>query len=296
MPEIDLPGVLLVDKPEGPTSHDVIQVARKALGVRRIGHTGTLDPFATGLLLLCVGRATRLAEYFHRLPKVYLARAVLGVETDTEDRTGQATIRSDEWRAVKREDIERAADSLRGEHEQVPPAFSAKKLAGRRAYEVARAGEAVELQARPVRVDALELRDLRLPEVEFMTEVSTGTYVRALARDLGRELGCGAHLSALHRVSIGPFRALDAVSLADLGESRFPPEAALSAARALSWLPTRDLSDSEVEEIEHGRPIPNAGDTAGVDAPVAMVAGGRLVAVGRRDSEWLRPEKVFHEA
>jgi tRNA pseudouridine55 synthase len=295
MRETDLPGVLLVDKPEGPTSHDVIQVARRSLGVRRIGHTGTLDPFATGLLLLCVGRATRLAEYFHRLPKVYLARAVLGAETDTEDRTGQATTHSDEWRSVSREDIERAAGSLRGDHDQVPPAFSAKKVAGRRAYEAARAGETVELKANPVRVHALELREVRLPEVEFLAEVSTGTYVRALARDLGRELGCGAHLSALHRVSIGPFQVSDAVSLADLGDSRLPPEAALSAAQALSWLPTRNLSDSEVAEIEHGRPIPDAGGTSGSDAPVVMLAGGRLVAVGQRDSEWLRPEKVFHE-
>ena len=123
MRETDTRAVLLVDKPEGPTSHDVIQVARRALGVRRIGHTGTLDPFASGLLLLCVGQSTRLADYFHLLPKTYSATAVLGVETDTEDHTGRVTAQVDAWRSVTREDIELAAQRLGGEHAQLPPAL-----------------------------------------------------------------------------------------------------------------------------------------------------------------------------
>jgi len=296
MREADLPAVLLVDKPEGPTSHDVIQVARSALGVKRIGHTGTLDPFASGLLILCVGRSTRLAEYFHLLPKTYSATAILGVETDTEDRTGKVAATSDGWRSVTRQDIETAAGRLRGEYEQVPPAFSAKKVAGRRSYQAARAGESIELEARTVCVHALEIGDVRLPEVEFVAQVSTGTYVRSVARDLGTHLGCGAHLSSLRRLSIGPFSVSDAVDIADLAKAAIPAYSSLSAAQSLSWLPTRSLSGTEVVEVEHGRQIPDPAGDDRTDLPVAMVAGERLVAVGRRDSEALRPEKVFHDA
>ncbi|MGB5675072.1 MAG: tRNA pseudouridine(55) synthase TruB [Gemmatimonadota bacterium] len=294
MLETDLPALLLVDKPEGPTSHDVIQVARRALGVRRVGHTGTLDPFASGLLLLCVGRSTRLAEYFHLLPKTYSATAVLGVETDTEDCTGEATASSEEWRSLGLMDIEGAAERFRGEHDQVPPAFSAKKVAGRRAYDAARAGDAIELQARTVNVHSLAIGDVRLPEVDFVAEVSTGTYVRSLARDLGRALGCGAHLSRLRRLSIGPFSVVDAVGLAELAEAAIPAGASRSAAQALSWLPIRNLSESEVSEVEQGRKIADLANYGDEDLPVAMVAGERLVSVGRRDPEGLRPEKVFH--
>ena len=295
MRETELPAVLLVDKPQGPTSHDVIQVARRALGVRRIGHTGTLDPFASGLLLLCVGRATRLAEYFHLLPKTYSATAVLGVETDTEDHTGKVTAQTDEWQSVTLDGIERAMERHRGVQAQLPSSYSAKKVAGRRAYEVARAGETVELAARTVQVHRLEVVDVRPPELEFVAEVSTGTYVRAIARDLGRDLGCGAHLKSLRRTSIGPFLVDDAVSLADLEEGHTPAGASLSAARSLSWLPIRTLSPSEVTEIEHGREISEEATAGSTELPVAMVAGERLVAVGRRDSRVLRPEKVFHD-
>lgn len=294
MRETDLPAVLLVDKPEGPTSHDVIQVARRALGVRRIGHTGTLDPFASGLLLLCIGRATRLAEYFHLLPKSYTATAVLGAETDTEDHTGEITARSDSWQSVTRDDVDAVAASLRGEGSQVPPAYSARKIAGRRAYEAARAGEKVELQATEIRVHDLEVLEVRPPEVEFVATVSTGTYVRSLARDLGRGLGCGAHLRSLRRVSIGPLLVSDAATLHDLERADIPAGATLSAARSLSWLPTRNLSPAEVVEVEHGRRIPGQATAGDAGLPVAMVAGDRLVAVGRRDSELLQPEKVFH--
>ena len=296
MRQADFPALLLVDKPEGPTSHDVVQMARRALGVKRVGHTGTLDPFATGLLLLCVGRATRLVEYFHLLSKVYSATAVLGVETDTEDRTGTVVGRSEAWRAVTRQDIDREVEGLRGEQAQIPPAFSAKKVAGRRAYEAARAGEAMDLAVQSVSVHSLEVVDLRPPEVEFIVDVSTGTYVRSLARDLGRRLGCGAHLGALRRLSIGPFTVANAVSLTDLKGGSLPGSASFTAARAVSWLPVRNLSESEVAGVEHGRPIPHFDSARDSHLPVAMMYGERLVAVGRRESELLRPEKVFHDA
>jgi tRNA pseudouridine55 synthase len=294
MRETDLPAVLLVDKPAGPTSHDVIQVARRSLGVRRVGHTGTLDPFASGLLLLCVGQATRLADYFHVLPKTYAATAVLGIETDTEDHTGEIAARTDEWRSVTRDDIDRAAQRLRGEQAQIPPAFSAKKVAGRRAYEAARAGDEVEMTAKAVQIHEFEVVAVKLPEVDFVAEVSTGTYVRSLARDLGRDLGCGAHLKSLRRLSIGPYRVTDAVCLPDLQDRNIPPNASLSAARSLSWLPTRRLSPSEVTEVENGRRIPERAVAGDTELPVAMVAGDRLVAVARRVSDLLQPEKVFH--
>jgi tRNA pseudouridine55 synthase len=295
MAQADQAAVLLVDKPEGPTSHDVITIARRALGVKRIGHTGTLDPFASGLLLLCVGRATRLAEYFHLPPKTYSGTLVLGAETETEDVTGAVTVSSDNWREVTREGIERAADCLRGGYDQVPPAFSAKKLAGRRAYEAARAGEEVELAARRVCVHSLEMVDVRLPEIDFVTEVSTGTYVRSLARDLGRELGCGAHLSVLRRLTIGPFHVSSAMDLAQLADGSIPATASLSAAQSLSWLPTRALTESEVADVVQGRRIQDASTPGDTDLPVAMVAGPRLVGVGRRAAAELRPEKVFHD-
>ena len=295
MRETELPAVLLVDKPQGPTSHDVIQVARRALGVRRIGHTGTLDPFASGLLILCVGRATRLAEYFHLLPKTYSATAVLGIETDTEDRTGKVTARTNTWQSVTLDGIHQAVERLRGEQDQLPPSYSAKRVEGRRAYELARAGETVDLVAKTVQVHSLVVVDVRPPEVDLVAEVSTGTYVRSIARDLGRDLGCGAHLKSLRRTSIGPFRVDDTVSLAELEEGYIPDSAALSAFRSVSWLAVRTLSPSEVAEVEHGRGIPESATTGSPELPVAMVEGERLVAVGRRDSTVLRPEKVFHD-
>lgn len=294
MRQDELPAVLLVDKPEGPTSHDVVQMARRALRVRRVGHAGTLDPFATGLLLLCVGRATRLVEYFHLLSKVYSATAVLGVETDTEDRTGRVVERSEAWRAVTRQDIDRVVQGFQGEQDQVPPAFSARKVAGRRGYEAARAGEPLDLAAQTVHVHSLEVLDVRPPELDLLADVSTGTYVRSLARDLGRRLGCGAHLGALRRLSIGPFTVAGAASLADLERGSLPDTAVLTAAGAVSWLPVRNLSESEVAGVEHGRPIPAQDDGLDPNLPVAMMSGERLVAMGRRESDLLRPEKVFH--
>jgi len=302
MRETDLPAVLLVDKPAGPTSHDVVQVARRAFGTRRIGHTGTLDPFASGLLILCVGSATRLVEYFHLLSKVYAATAVLGIETDTEDASGRITERSDVWRSLGPDEIEIAARGLVGEHDQVPPAFSARKVAGKRAYAAAREGEMLALEPRPVEVQSLVVEALHLPEVEFRARVSTGTYVRSLARDLGRTLGCGAHLKALRRLAIGPFDVRDAAAPTELEAMSFRPGAALAAESALAWLPRRILTDGELEHVTHGRAIPLA-DTghgslrdAAAPLPVVLMHEDRLVAIGRRESDVLKPEKVFAHA
>jgi len=291
--ETERPAVVLVDKPAGPTSHDVVRIARRALGIRRLGHTGTLDPFATGLLVLCVGWATRLVEYFHLLSKTYLATAILGIETDTEDASGRVTLRSDRWQTLDREGIERAARRLIGEHEQVPPAFSARKIAGRRSHEAARKGETLALPPRAVEVHTLVVEAIRLPELEFRARVSTGTYVRSLARDMGRELGCGAHLKALRRVLIGPFEVQEAATLSELEEGCLPPAAALTAEGALTWLPHRDLTGAEFQHVLHGRPIPDPMSDAAVSLPIALLHEEKLVAIGRRESDVVKPEKVF---
>jgi len=292
-------GLLLVDKPEGPTSHDVVSRVRRALGIRRIGHTGTLDPFASGLLLLCIGPATRLVEYFHGLPKTYEATLLLGQETDTHDRTGTVVSESDDWTAVSRSDCERALEDVRQRRWQKPPAFSAKRMHGRRAYEAARSGEKVDLDPVQVEVHAFQLVELEAPDVRVQATVSTGTYVRALARDVGRELGCGAHLTALRRSRIGPFLVSDAVApeeaAAGIGRSgpwRAPAEA------VAEWLPSRELDPAEIDRVLTGQPVAaiENDDPAAREIPVALLAAGRLIAIAERQGDRLQPRKVWQES
>ncbi len=301
------PGALLVDKPDGPTSHDVVATARRALRTRRVGHTGTLDPFATGLLILCAGRATRLASLFHLLPKRYEATVVLGFGTDTDDRTGRAGPASDVWRRLEPEDVQRALGRLTGDILQRPPSFSAKKTGGRRAHRIAREGGEPDLEPAPVRVHRLDLVAWEPPRLGVDAWVSTGTYVRALARDLGRDLGCGGHLDALRRIAIGPFGVTEALPAGELasGDPR-ATDAWLPPARALAWLPTRRLDADEARAAAHGAALP-AGDVAGPlrsgfpvgpepGLPVALVEGEDLVAVAEREGGTLRPRTVIRAA
>ncbi|HEX5904356.1 MAG TPA: tRNA pseudouridine(55) synthase TruB, partial [Actinomycetota bacterium] len=204
MPE----GLLLVDKPPGMTSHDVVDAERRELGTRKIGHAGTLDPMATGLLILGVGRATRLLRYFGTLAKTYEGAARLGEETDTLDADGEV-IRTSSVDA-SRDAVERAAAALVGDSMQTPPAYSAAKVGGRKLYAEARAGRPVEAPPRPIRVEAFEVTAFDGRDVGFRVTCSGGTYVRVLAADLGIALGCGAHLVALRRTAIGPFDVADA--------------------------------------------------------------------------------------
>ena len=302
-------GILLVDKPEGPTSHDVVARVRRVLGERSVGHTGTLDPFASGLLVLCVGRATRLAEYFHALDKEYRAVVRLGVETDTHDREGTVVAESEAWREVERDRLDEALSSRTGRISQLPPAFSAKRVGGERAHRAARQGREVELDPVPVTVHELEVTGFRPPNVEFRAVVGTGTYVRALARDLGRDLGCGAHLRALRRTRVGPFevgRALEAAGLEEAGEG--VPTTALGTAwrepaDALGWLPRRELDDDEARAVGHGTPVPRGRvrpprdeAAASADGPVVLVHEGRLLAVAEERGDRLQPRKVFSRA
>ncbi len=248
-------GVLPVDKPAGPTSHDVVDAARRALGERRIGHSGTLDPFASGLLLLCVGAATRLAEYLAGLPKAYVATARLGVTTDTLDPEGTVTRTSDAWRALSPAVVRGAFEAHVGPRAQRPPAFSAKKVDGERAYRRARRGEVVEAAPAPVTVHALAVLECDLPEVVFALSCSSGTYVRAVARDVGDALGVGGHLTALRRTAIGSHRVETALPLKGLGDARAVRAALLSPLQALAHLPRLELSPADVGAVAHGRPV-----------------------------------------
>jgi tRNA pseudouridine55 synthase len=282
-----------VDKPEGPTSHDVVSVARRALGVRRVGHTGTLDPFASGLLLLCVGRATRLAQFLTDLDKTYEATARLGATTDTDDRQGAVRAATDSWRDVTGSALEDAVDGLRGEGLQTPPQFSAKKVRGEAAHRRARRGEVTVLQPRPVTVHELEVLEYVGPDVRFRVRCSSGTYVRSLARDLGESLGVGAHLVGLRRTRIGTLDVRRALGLDELKDRA--AEAWIEPLDALSHLPRLDLDPAATREIAHGRPLPveeGALDFA-EEATVVAAHGGMLVAVGQVTGGSFRPRKVF---
>lgn len=283
-------GVLGVDKPSGPTSHDVVAVARRALGTRQIGHTGTLDPFASGLLLLCVGPATRLAEYLAGLDKRYEATARLGIATDTLDRTGRVLNETEAWQELGPDAVRTAFVSQAGRRSQTPPAYSAKKIAGKRAYELARAG--VEVQPDPVQVEilSLDVTDIDGARVRFRVHCSSGTYVRAVARDAGASLGVGAHLMELRRTAIGRFRIEGALAMEHLEDPGRVEGALLSPLAALAHLPERALDPDQARRVRHGQAIP-AGDTE--KGLVVLAARQRLVAVAESDGELIRPRKVF---
>lgn len=277
--------MVLVDKPAGPTSHDVVARARRALGTRAVGHAGTLDPFATGLLVLLVGKATRLARFAGGQPKTYLATAVLGARTDTDDATGAALPGGPGPVPADRAVVAGAVAGFRGKAPQRPPAYSAKKVAGVRSYRRARRGEAVDLAPVEVTVHAIELVDWAPPRVTFRATVSAGTYVRALARDLGEALGCGAHLEALRREAVGALRVEDAVAPDAVGPGDLRP-----ARLAVAHLPAVELDDAAREAVGHGRAIPGG---AAFQGHVALLVRGELAAVAWAEGGMLRPEVVL---
>jgi len=275
--------VLLVAKPAGPTSHDVVDVVRRVLGMSRVGHLGTLDPFAAGLLIVVVGRATRLAPFAAGWHKTYEGVIRLGTTTTTDDPTGEPVRVTDVWRAVDRTAVESAFGSFRGPIRQRPPAHSAVKLAGERAYRRARRGEVVVLAERPVEIVELTLTDFTAPDVRFRATVSGGTYLRSLARDVGEAVGCGAHLAALTRTTVGPCSLEDAKLAAAVTTLDLLPAALL-----VRDLPRRALAAGERDAVVHGRPLP------AIDAAdrVALFAGEELVAVGERLGDVVKPRVV----
>jgi len=278
-------GVLLVDKPSGVTSHDVVAVARRALGTKRVGHTGTLDPFATGLLVLLVGRGTRLAQYVAGEPKVYDATIVFGAETTTDDRTGDITRVA---ALPEASDVDRAIRSLTGSLLQTPPDYSAKQVGGRRAYAAARAGTPLALEPVAVVVHSWQIRRRAQAELDVTITCGGGTYVRALARDLGRAASSAAHLTALRRVRSGPFDVVDAVTIDDLDRDH---AAALRPLRlAIPHLPMQRLADEELRRVRHGNDVASR-----IDGPLAALldADDHLVAIARSENGMLRPSVVL---
>ena len=291
-------GLLLIDKPAGITSFDVVRRVRRALKVRKVGHLGTLDPFAKGLLPLALGEATKLAQFLLEEPKTYLATLTLGVETDTQDLTGRVTAESD--RLPSPEEVHQAATRFVGEIEQVPPSYSAVHHQGERLYKLARRGEAVEVPPRQVVIYRLEVMEAALPQVTVRVECGKGTYIRTLAHDLGRVLGCGAHLVALTRLAVGAFRLEEALPLdliekrADLGDIH---RRLIPLAQCLPRYQAVRVDRQEAWRLAQGQTLPwlEPGPAAG--EKVRVVAEGSLVAVAavRRQGagQVLAPVRVF---
>jgi len=275
----------LVAKPAGPTSHDVVDIVRRALGEQRIGHLGTLDPFAKGLLVLVVGRATRLAPFAAAWPKSYEGVIRLGVTTETDDLMGAVT-RTAPWTHITVAELAAVIQSFRGGYEQRPPAYSAVKIGGERAYARARRGETVEPAPRPVEIRALEIVEAAMPDLRFRATVSGGTYLRSLARDIGAQLGCGAHLAALRRTAVGPLQVDDAVA-----PEAVTLAAVLDAAVLVAHLPRRQVDQQERDAIVHGRPI-GGNPPADGGQLTAVFAGDELLAVAEQSGEFLKPRTV----
>jgi len=294
----EVSGFLNVHKPEGPTSHDVVDRIRRHTGVRRVGHGGTLDPFATGVLVVCLGKATRLAEFLIGSPKQYRAVVELGRSTDTYDRTGQVTAARDPS-GVTREQVEAALARFRGKVLQTPPPFSALKKGGVPLYRLARAGKPLRPDPREVEIAQLDLVAWDPPRLTLEVTCSAGTYIRSLAHDLGQALGCGAHLVDLVRLRSGRFRLEEAVPLEALLAAG--PEGwqqwLLPLEMAVEHLPRVDLDAGEVRRLSQGQPVPargvpplQPGDLARGHSPE-----GDLVALLRLDPagpSW-RPYKVL---
>jgi tRNA pseudouridine55 synthase len=273
-------GLLLIDKPGGMTSHDVVARARRALGTRKVGHAGTLDPMATGLLVLGVEAATRLLTFVVGADKTYTATILLGARTDSDDADGEVVSRADAraLAAVTDAGIAAALRPLTGEIDQVPSRVSAIKVQGRRAYDLAREGVDVELAPRRVTVSRFDVLGIRrrddAVELDVVVDCSSGTYIRALARDLGEALGVGAHLTVLRRTRIGPFGLDAAASLDDLHESRMLPP----AAAATTLLGAVAVSADEARDLRHGKRLEGA--AARLDGPRAAAVDPDGVLVG----------------
>jgi tRNA pseudouridine55 synthase len=285
-------GLVIVDKPAGWTSHDVVARARRLAGTRKVGHAGTLDPMATGVLVLGVGRATRLLGHLQLAGKAYDATIRLGESTVTDDAEGDIVTTSDASHLTA-EQIRVAMRPLTGEIHQIPTAVSAIKVDGKRAYARVRAGEDVQLQARPVTVSVFEARDVRcvgtVADVDVHVECSTGTYVRALARDLGAALGVGGHLTMLRRTRVGGFTLADARTLEQL-ESDFSFMPLADAARA-SFV-SHEVDEATAQDVRYGRKLP--GFDLGHAGPVALFAAdGEFLALYEQRGDIARPVAVF---
>jgi tRNA pseudouridine55 synthase len=295
VPEEAIHGLVIIDKPLGMTSRKALNILKRQLPRRtKIGHTGTLDPLATGVLVVCLGWATRLAEYVQDMPKTYRAGVLLGARSDTNDKEGTLTPTQVE-RAPDLNEVAGALTRFIGETAQTPPAFSAAKVAGQRAYQLARRGQAFELAARRIQIHGIELLSYNYPHLDLAIQCGKGTYIRSLARDLGESIGCGGLIESLRRTAVGPF----------LCEAGIPPDADIAVLRerllpaiaALSLVPRITLPDELAKDLEHGRIVDLIGNQVHLaDGPLAAVkADGTLIAVVRAsvDKSQLKAEKVL---
>jgi tRNA pseudouridine55 synthase len=288
-------GVLVVDKPVGLTSHEVVQIIRRGTNIRRAGHTGTLDPRASGVLIVLIGPAVRLSEYVSASDKRYQAIIRLGATTDTFDADGRFTSK-DAAIQITEEQFETALKTFVGEIIQTPPPYSAVKVQGRPAYDMAREGEEVELEPRKIQVYSLELLEWAPPEAVIDVYCSSGTYVRSLANDLGDKLGCGAYLTGLRRTKSGRFTLRDAVPLRKLREAFDAGnwyQYVIPAAEALSDWPSLELNNEQVEAVRHGHRVPAEAGVTGMARGISEA--GELIALLEVDAatqEW-QPRKVF---
>lgn len=281
------PGLVVVDKAAGMTSHDVVARVRRLAGTRKVGHAGTLDPMATGVLVLGLNRATRLLGHLMLTEKGYDATILLGATTTTDDAEGEVTATADTQHLVE-QDIREALKAFVGEIDQVPTAVSAIKVDGKRAYQRVRDGEEVELKARRVTIHELSVTDIRGPEVDITVRCSSGTYIRAIARDLGAALGVGGHLTALRRTAVGRFDLAQAKTLEELGDGLTLVPIA-DAARAT--FPAVDLDAEQAADVRVGRPLglslPGTGEHA------LFAPDGEFLALYEPTDTGARPVAVF---
>jgi tRNA pseudouridine55 synthase len=293
------PGLIVVDKPQGITSHGVVSRMRRICGIRKVGHGGTLDPMATGVLIVAVGKATKLLTYVSGLDKSYAATIRLGQATITDDAEGDVTASADAS-AVAEDAIRAGLAAMTGEIDQVPSAVSAVKIDGQRAYKRVREGETVELKARRVTIASIDVlairREDRFIDVDVDVSCSSGTYIRAIARDLGAALGVGGHLTALRRTRIGGFgidTAATLEALAERAEAGEPLGALTMGDAAARLMPTRTATEAEAKALSYGKPL----DAAGIDGRYAVLgeAGDLLAVMVEKDGK-AKPETVFAAA
>jgi tRNA pseudouridine55 synthase len=284
-------GLLNIDKPRAMTSRDIVNGVQRLVRPHKVGHAGTLDPLATGVLVLCLGKATRLIEYVQQPSKRYLAEFQLGQASDTEDIEGQV------WRCCEEvvptlAEMEAVIPRFVGEIEQRPPAFSALKVQGERAYRLARRGEAVDLAPRRIKIHSLTLVQYDYPQFVLAIECGSGTYVRSLGRDMARSVGSAAVMTSLRRLAVGGFRVEDSVPYDLLHEQNITAHL-LPATRAVEHLAQITLSAAECTEISHGRRIANRGSSVGGEVAAVSAAGELLAIMKAADNDWLKPKRVF---
>jgi len=288
-------GIMVVDKPVGPTSHQIVSMVRRGTGIRKVGHAGTLDPRASGVLVLCLGAATRLSEYLSTSSKRYEAVIRFGASTETYDSEGRVTRETHTFPA--RKELEGVLDDFRGDIKQVPPPYSAIKIKGKKAYELARAGKEIDLEARDVTIYELEVVSYEKPDLTVSVECSAGTYIRSLAHDIGETLSTGAHLAELRRTKAGPFTIEDAEPLPKL-EVGFVTDKwekyVLPATDALPDLPEIVVEGEELSLLTNGHRIARELDWDGIAK--AIGPDGDLVAILEpvEESEEWHPSKVFN--